>query len=153
MKSQKICEKYGIAITNYVLGEDLGMPPEELYNHLRNCPKCLDELTDWQETYAVMRTEAYHKTPEAKQRYEELLEKIKHLPAEQSTDVKVEIDTAAGKIQKVLKTHGQTPILELRQKTGLVDYPFYEAISWLVMNDKAVYTKGQDNRPCYVSPR
>ena len=79
-KSENKCAKYGIAITNYVLGEDLRMPPEELYAHLKDCPKCLDELKDWQEVSATMRTEAYHQTPEAGKRYQELLEKIRQLP-------------------------------------------------------------------------
>ena len=149
------CEKYELAITNYAMGEDMPISKDELFEHLRNCVKCRADLVDWQDTYASWRTEATVSQPEAKKRMDVLIEQFKSSAQVEKapTDVKVEIDSAAGKIQKVLKTHGETPIQELRQKTGLVDYPFYEAMSWLVMNDKAVYTKDQDNRPSYVSPR
>ena len=136
-KTKNDCKKYGIAITNYVLGEDLGMTPEELYNHLRSCPQCLEELTDWQETYAVMRTEAYHKTPEAKKRYAESLEKIKaQTGAKKSIDGEWVVGSAAGKIYQVLKTNGETAYPVIRDKSGLAGFPFYEAMGWLIGEKK-----------------
>jgi len=156
------CKDYGIAITNYVLGEDLGMPVEELYTHLRNCKKCLDELIDWRDTYAVMRSEAYHKKPETQKKFQELLEKIKNLPVteaepllsqptETPINVEWEIGSAAGKIYDFLKGNGKVFIPVLRDKTGLVNYPFYEAIGWLAREEKVTLTKDKDGKPEYVS--
>lgn len=74
------CDKYGIAITDYVLGEEMDITYDELFNHLRECVECRKDLANWQTTYAALRTDAYHKTPEAKKRMQELLDKIHNLP-------------------------------------------------------------------------
>jgi len=165
------CEKYGMAITNYVLGEDLRMPAEELFAHLRVCQKCRDELVDWRETYAVMRTEAYYKKPKAQKKFQELLEKIKNLPAptlrqagqpvtrptRTVLDASSEINSAAKDIYKFGKgyTGGnpeiKVPIPVIRKKTYYKGYPFYEAMGTLVRDKKANYTKDKDNQPTHAS--
>lgn len=151
------CEPYQLDLTDYVTGDMTFLTKEkqeQLFDHLRQCAKCRQDFFDWEETFGVLVTKQHHAKPEVKKRMDDLIEQFKSpAPAKPaSTDVKAEIDTAAGKIREVLKTHGETPIPDLRQRTGLLNYPFYEAMSWLVMNDEAMYTKDQDNRPIHVSP-
>jgi len=152
------CEPYQLDLTDYVTGDMTFLTKEKqekLFEHLKQCAECRQDFFDWEETFGVLVTKQHHSKAEVKKRMDDLIGQFKtSAPAVPSpTDVKTEIDTAAGEIRKVLKAHGVTPIPDLRQKTGLVDYPFYEATSWLVMNDEAIYTKGQDNRPSHVSPR
>jgi len=154
----KQCEKYKLDLLDYATGETTFLTKEkqeQLFDHLRKCAACRKNLYGYESIYALAITEAHTQQPEFRKRMDALIEQFQSsAPAKPaSTDVKTEIDTAAGKIREVLKTHGETPIPDLRQKTGLVNYPFYEAMSWLVMNDKAIYTKDQDNRPIHVSPR
>jgi len=145
------CKKYGIAITNFVLGEDLRMPPAELYHHLRDCPKCRAELEDWQAVYATMRTEAYHKTPEAKQKYQELLEKIRQLPGPVSRrpiDFDTQVGDAAGAIWRLLAKNGEARIDELPKQVNLPDYLVLEAVGWLARENKLMGFK--DDRKAYI---
>lgn len=74
------CEKYELAITNYVLGEAIPIPKEELFNHLRKCPNCREDLKDWQATYSVMRAEAYDARPEVKARSKAFIKKLASQP-------------------------------------------------------------------------
>lgn len=154
----KPCEKYKLDLLDYATGETTFLTKEkqeQLFDHLRKCAVCRKAFYDYGSIYALAVTEAHTQQPEFRKRMDALIEQFKSSAQVKPalTDVKLEIDTAAGEIRKVLKTHGETPLLELRQKTGLLDYPFYEAMSWLVMNDEAIYTKDQNNRPIYVSPR
>lgn len=156
------CEKYGIAITNYALDEKLNMSRQELFNHLLKCKKCREELFDWQNSIAVLRAEEYHNRPEVKKKTEELIRELKKEMIKSTpppTDIKVEIDSAAEAIYKFVKDYTggssdkKVAIPMIRNETGLVDYPFYEAMGVLTINEKVTYTKDKDNRPSYVSPR
>lgn len=82
MKTEKAspCEKYELAITNYVLGEKIQMLKGELFNHLRTCPNCRADLKDWQATHSVMRAEAYDSKPEVKARSEAFIKKLVNQP-------------------------------------------------------------------------
>jgi len=165
------CKKYGIAITDFVLGEEMDITRKELFNHLRKCADCRADLSNWQTTYAALRTEAYHKTPEAKKRMEELWEKIKNLPASPShselpplclgvkvdetqrkalEEAKKKIFLASGKVCQFLKINGATPLMELRQGTGLINKPFYETMGWLTMNEIVVPTAGKKTETIYA---
>jgi len=76
--------------------------------------------------------------------------------AEPLTDAKTEIISAAGKIYDFVKdyTNGDPtkkvayPVI--RDRTGYRDWPFYEAMSNLITNDKLTVDKGKENRPAYA---
>jgi len=153
------CQKYGIAITDYVLSEPMDISFEELLNHLKECAACRKDLADWKSTYAALRTEAYHKTPEAKRRYQELLEKIKTLPVSPShppsprttIDTRWEIGSVAGKIYNILKENGEMPIPLLIQKSGLKEYHVQQGIGWLAGQEKILMSR--DEHTAYVALR
>jgi len=62
------------------------------------------------------------------------------------------IGSAAEKIYQCLKTNGPICIPELRQKTGILDYPFYEAIGRLD-REKKITIKGFNNQPLFAETR
>jgi len=153
------CQKYGIAITDYVLGEPMDISYEELLNHLKECAACRKDFADWRSTYAALKTEAYHKTPEAKKRYAELLEKIKNLPAspaggpaapkDKPIDDELVLGSAAEKVYNALKGNGKIAYPVLREKAGLKGEPFYEASGWLAKEKKIRRTR--DEQTVYVA--
>ena len=57
------CEEYGLAITNFVIGEKMNMTKERLFEHLRQCQKCQDDLRNWKATHAAMRATALDSSP------------------------------------------------------------------------------------------
>jgi hypothetical protein len=133
-----------------VLGEEMAISRDELFNHLRTCAKCRQDLFDWQDTYAVMRTEAHFAQPETKKRYAELLEKIKGKVGEKKPiDTKWEIGSAAGTIYRVLKENGEMPIPLLIKKTGLKEYHVQQGIGWLAGQEKIQMSR--DEHTAYVT--
>ena len=76
-KATDPCEKYGIAITDYILGEEMDIPREELFTHLAACEHCRKDLANWRDTYSAMRNKAYMEKPETKKKYQEMLARIK----------------------------------------------------------------------------
>jgi hypothetical protein len=62
------CEKYELAITNYVIGEKIDIPQKELFDHLAQCLNCQGDLRNWKATYATMRAREYDARPEVQQR-------------------------------------------------------------------------------------
>lgn len=159
MRNKKDCKKYGLAITNYVLGEKINVTPGELFSHLLVCKKCREELFDWQNNIAVLGAEEYHNRPEVKKETESLIRKLKKeltsqpRPGKKPINTKLEITSAAEKIYNCVKTNGKIALPVIRQKTGLIDYPFYEAVGSLVIKEKLILIKDKNNRPTHLSPR
>jgi len=162
-KAKNPCEKYELAITDFVMGREMKMPKEELLEHLKTCKNCRRDLTDWQDTYTVMKTEAYYNTSEGKKKMKDSFEALKRKMAGVEKeipktlppviDTKWLVGSAAGKILDCLRKNGFVmAIPELRHKTGLVDYPFYEGIGWLD-REKKVIVRGHNNQPEYVELR
>ncbi|MFH1226733.1 MAG: winged helix-turn-helix domain-containing protein [Planctomycetota bacterium] len=152
------CEKYELAITNYVLGEQMNISDDELFNHLRQCKKCREHLYDWQNTYAAMRTKEYFSRPETKKKMADMIENVKKevlsatsIPTNKKklVDVKWEIGSAAGKIYNILKESGELPIPALVAKTGLKEYHVQQAVGWLAGQEKILLHR--DDKTAYVS--
>jgi len=165
------CDKYAISITNYVLGEKIDVPEAELAEHLKSCEKCRAEFTDWQNVYATLRTEAYHKKPEVKAKWEKFIKELVNQPASLDfsalpppcrigkvdetqrkalEEAKKKIFLASGKLCQFLKTNGPTPLMKLRKGTGLISDPFYETMGWLTMNEIVVPTSGKNTETIYA---
>jgi len=77
MKGKSACEKYGLAITDYILDEEMDIPKEELFNHLASCDSCRKDLANWRDTYMAMQNKAYMEKPETKKKYDEMLNRVK----------------------------------------------------------------------------
>lgn len=174
IKAKNPCKKYELAVTDYVLGQAMKMPKEELWEHLKTCKNCRRDFADWQDTYTVMKTEAYYNKPEGKQKMKESFEALKRRmappvknearltekPVGQAsvpTDAKWEIGSAAETIYNFVKdstgssSDKNIAIRVIRKRTDLVNYPFYEAMGSLVTNEKVTLIKDKDNRPEYVA--
>jgi len=150
------CQKYEKAITHYVTGEEMGMTKKELFEHLKGCKNCRRDLTEWQDTYAVMCAESFSKTPQGQAKMQKDLTALKEMmkktslpieksiparPAKAGGDTKWEIKSAAERIYQVLKENGKTPIPVLRKKAELFDFPFYEALGALADQGRAILHK------------
>ncbi|MDI6788802.1 MAG: winged helix-turn-helix domain-containing protein [Planctomycetota bacterium] len=158
------CEKYGLAITNYVLSEDMGMTKEELFEHLKGCKNCRKDLTEWRDTVTVMRMETFSKTQEGKAKMHQDLTKLKEriktevvepsVPTTLPPPINSEkiVGTAAGQIYNCLKGNGPMPIPVLKVKTKLEDYPFYGAMGWLDREGKII-VRGIGNQPQFAELR
>jgi len=137
-KTKNKCEKYGIAVMNLVMGEDIGMPQEDLFNHLRQCQECRTDLFEWRDTYTVMRMEANAKKPEHKQKVAEMVAKIKKdllcdvTKGGQTADRNMEIGKPAGDLWNILAKEGPIRVADIPQK--LIKYDIdqaYAAYGWL----------------------
>ena len=132
------CEKYGIAVMNLVMGEDIGMPQEELFAHLKVCKECRSDLFEWRDTYTVMRMEADAKKPEYKQKAAEMAARIKKdllcdvTKAGQTADRNMEIGKPAGDLWKIIAREKIIRVADIPQK--LIKYDIdqaYAAYGWL----------------------
>lgn len=173
-KKNNECKKYGLAITDYVLGEDMDISRDELFNHLRTCEKCRRDIFDWQDTYAVMRTEAHFAKPETKKKYAELLEKIKNLPAAPSVSADRQADRPVGQVKPIrgevildpeehighfagviwhhLARNGRVKEGELKRKVKLPVKTFDRAIGWLAGEKKIHQTRVKRTNYVYLTP-
>jgi len=150
MKNHK-CDKYEIAITDYVLGEEMDITKQELLEHLRSCEKCLKDLSNWQNIYGTLRTEAYHNRPEVKAKWEAFIKEvtskplaeIKKIAGEKAVNTDVVVGGAAGAIWRVVAYNGKIAMLNLKQETKLPDKTFERAIGWLLREDKVQITEAQ----------
>ena len=79
------CKKYEQAITDFAAGQKMDITKEELFAHLKNCKECRKDLTQWQDTMTVMKTEAFSKTPEGQAKmkgdFAKLKAKLDQVPA------------------------------------------------------------------------
>jgi hypothetical protein len=155
------CEKYGIAITNYVLGEDLRMPQEELMTHLRQCKKCLDELISWQDTYATLRTEAYHAKPENQAKMTKMFEDLKKQVFGTDTRCRAgvgevvyntewKIGGAAGAVYQYLEKSGKSTTLDIFKNTKLNLADLDRAIGWLAKENKICLSESEQTTYAYL---
>ncbi len=146
------CKRYAQAITDYVLGEEIDMPKEELMGHLKECAKCQQEATNWQDFQNALRVKEYHARPEVKEKWDRFISELTSpAPAKAPSDARADIDSATEKIYQCLKANDKIAIPVLRKETELMDYPFYEAMGVLITNRKVIVDKDKDNRPAYVS--
>jgi len=145
------CEKYELAITNYVMGEVIKIPESELFSHLAGCLSCQADMRNWRASYATMRAREYDARPGVRQKMKAF---IKGLVYQNKTagktpiDTKWEIGSAAGKIYDLLKTNGEMSIPRLMQKTGLKEYHIQQAIGWLAREEKVALSR--DGQTAYA---
>lgn len=153
------CEKYGLAITDYVLGEQMDITPEELFNHLRACTSCLDDLLEWKDTYAAMRTEAYHAKPETQEKMKRMVENLKQqvfgtpsvyaqAKGETVLNTDWEIGNVAGDIYRYVGKKGKTDTIEISRNTKLPLVKIDRALGWLAREKKVCLSEA--NRLTYV---
>lgn len=124
------CEKFGIAITDYILGEEMDITPAELFNHVANCEHCRKDLLNWRNTYAEMNNQAYLKRPEVQEKYQKMLESIKKgepwLPADvaksgQKADRDKEIGTPAGALWNIIAREKIIRVADIPKKMDKYD--------------------------------
>jgi hypothetical protein len=170
------CKEFEMDLTDYVMGETTFLTKEKqeaLFEHLRKCDQCRAELWNWKEVLAMMKTKSAMAKPEHQKKINELIKRL-HEETDKSADspansgkmpvasetqlaknnitTKWEIGSAAGKIYNCLKANGPAmPIPLIREKTGLWDFPFYEAVGWLAKEEKVTLTKDKDGKPAYAS--
>jgi len=140
MKNQ--CQRYEKAITHFVTGEDMGMSKEELFEHLKSCKNCRRDLTEWQDTVTVMRTEAFSKTPEGQAKMHSDLAKLKErmktgLPPVVREEITTEkIGLTAGEVWRFLDKHGSTSLPVLPEKINRDPYLTILSTGWLAKENK-----------------
>ena len=155
------CEKYGIAITDYILGEEMDITPAELFKHVANCAHCHKDLINWRDTYAAMSNQAYLEKPEVKQKYQQMLESIKRgkacstvgLPqGEKLIDIQWEIGHPAGTIWNLLGKYGKMKLDELAKQSNLNPVIFERAIGWLANENKICMSEAKGATYVYLTP-
>ncbi len=181
MKTKQVeCEKYELAITNYVLGEAMPISKEELFNHLRKCPDCQEDMKEWQATYSVMRAEAYDSRPEVKARSKAFIKKLvsQPLPAQTqpssgfptgkvaawqvprikpiSGEVLLNHDeyigNAAVKVWHYLYGNGKIKVNDLEQKVELPAPVLNQALGWLARGNQIHRTQVKESIFVYLAP-
>jgi len=160
----KTCKDYEMDLMHQASGEVQYIKDKEgLEQHLKGCPVCRKVLKGFLEvdTFAAVTREPskgfQDKIADLRRRAE------KGAPctpnqAYSQVNLPPPIDTvtivgiAAKKIYDCLKTSGPLPLPVLRQHTGLVDYPFYEALDRLDC-EKKVIIRGRPDQPQYAEIR
>ena len=138
------CEKYELAITSYVLGEETELPKAELEAHLKTCKNCRQDLKEWKEAVAILRAEAHDAKPEAKKKRAELLAEIKGQPSGQEqcfqclpSDIDLkQIGWDVGDVWRCIGEHGPIPITDLPVKCNMPPWKITATFFWLVGEKK-----------------
>ncbi|HEC64358.1 MAG TPA: hypothetical protein ENI23_03595 [bacterium] len=132
------CEKYELAITNYALGEEMGMSKEELYEHLATCKKCQQDLKEWSSAIGILRAEVYDAKPESKNKRAELLSKIKGqaVPHPKVPPTWNTVGKAAGEMWKCLGEKGPTVLTNLPQVCAMDFWLAASTYGWLLREQK-----------------
>jgi len=138
LKERSGCEKYELAITNYVIGEKIDVPQSELFKHLAKCQSCQDDLRNWRATYATMRAQEYDSRPDVKQKNEAFIKELVNRPVsctftedEKVFDVKDVVGHLAGQVWDYLAEHGKTSDEELSKQLKAGLFRIHNAIGWL----------------------
>ncbi|MDI6733112.1 MAG: winged helix-turn-helix domain-containing protein [Planctomycetota bacterium] len=151
-KNKKECKKYGMAITNYVLGEKIDVPEKELLEHLRGCKQCRDEIMNWQDFNAVLSTEQYHSRPEVIEKWNRFIGAITEHPEyfapvkpgeKVILDNEKDIGKSAGLIWNLLGKEGKVPVIQIPFKAGLPLDIAYGAMGWLAKEKKIYREKNE----------
>ena len=153
------CEKYGLAITDYILGEEMDMPKEELFNHLASCESCRKDLENWRETYSVMRNKTYMEKPETKQKYQEMLARIKTSSCDtgkqltNGVDINInkEYGWHAGILWSHLGENGPTKVEEIPAKIKLDTDKARVVTGWLMGEKKVCMKQVKQDKYIYLT--
>ena len=158
----KTCKDYEMDLMNKASGEVQYIKDKDaLEQHLKGCPTCQKTLKGFLEvdTFAAVTREPskrfQDKIANLRQRSQQVrpeasLSEGKGIPP--PIDTEKIVGLAAGRIFECLKKSGPMPLPMLRQHTGLVDYPFYEAMGWLD-REKKIIVRGKPNQPEYAEIR
>lgn len=169
MKGKSGCEQYGLAITDYILDEEMDITKEELFNHLASCENCRNDLANWRETYAAMRNKAYLEKPETKKKYDEMLNRVKSasggldrvkssqcrpdakLPDGVDININLEYGWYAGTLWQHLAANGPTKIEDV-PKIINTDADKAKVVSgWLMGEKKLCMKQAKDAKYIYLT--
>ena len=150
------CDKYEMAITDLVRGETMDMSKDELFKHLRECPKCRKDLREWQNIYSAMRTRERFNQPDVKKKMANMIEEVKNkadsfAEAQEKGFINLDADIGipAGVVYRCLQKCGPQEINELPKVCNLNPGTAREAIGWLGREDKI--RKKIENKKVIVS--
>ena len=155
------CEKYELAITNFVLGEKMNIPEAELFNHLAKCKSCQGDLRNWRTTHAMLCAKEYDSRPEVKAKNEAFIKNLVYGKQDKPTithpditpgrvliDIKNEVKQDVKTVYSILKTHGELPLPSIVEKANLKEYRVRNAICCMGLNDMVLLSK--DNKTAYA---
>jgi hypothetical protein len=162
MAKKNNCEKYGLAITNYVLGEKMPMPKEELFDHLKTCAKCRADLADWENNYAVLQARQSDSKPEVRKQWEEFLKNLGQpapgVTTQLNTHQPVDIDakwvfgSPSGVIYNYLakQPDKRAPTNNILKDTNLGPVKTTLGMAWLVCQDKLRMNRVENTTYAYL---
>ena len=165
MKTKNVknpCEKYELAMTDYVLGEEMEISREELFNHLRKCQKCRNYLEDWQDIHTVMQMETYYNTPEGKQKMKAGLEDLRkrlaqpnavpvHIQKTGIVNTEYEIGTVSGFIWSHLGEIGKVRVDDIVRTSNIPTKIVDRAIGWLAKEKKVCLERDEKAEYVYLT--
>lgn len=132
-----------MAITDYVLDQEMDISKEELYGHLANCKKCQKDANQWSATCSVLRAQEYDSRPESKKRFEEFMAKLHQAPVSATTpegekiiDARWEFGSKAGVVYNYLKNipNNKARVDDMVKELGLT--ASISGMSWLTKENK-----------------
>jgi len=137
------CKKYEMAITDYVLDQEMSMSKEELFGHLATCEKCQKYAREMRATASVLKAQEYDSRPESKKHFEEFMAKLHQSPVctitpkgEKIIDAKWEFGSTAGVVYNYLKNipDNKARVDDMVKKLGLT--ASISGMSWLTKENK-----------------
>lgn len=167
---KKTCKEFSLDLMHFSTNElkeikDLA----GLKAHLKECRKCQEKLAKLKEL-DVLSFVAKPRSEKYKSKMKKLMERVRSessasqsLPRRQAgcrqegdRNAKLEIDHAAVKIYDFVKVYTKdhsdkkVAIPIVREGTGFVNYPFYEATGVLTSDEKLLIAKDINDRPAYL---
>jgi len=156
---KKQCKEFELDLTDYVMGETTFLTTEKqekLFEHLRQCAKCRDQLWNWKEVIAVMKTRSAMEKPEHQQKINKLIERLHQesarLPITMPgvpVNLKQEVKQTAREVFDLLGQNRVMSIPEIIEETKRREYTVQQAIGWLGVTDKIIVSR--DTKTAYIS--
>ncbi|MBI4835103.1 MAG: winged helix-turn-helix domain-containing protein [Planctomycetes bacterium] len=136
------CSEMEMDLTDYVMGDTTFLTrekEEKLFAHLRVCPKCRQDLFDWEDTFGMLVSKVHHEKLETKQKLDALKNMLKKefLPSKVKELITIDkIGETAGDIWKYLKKNGATSLTDLPEKIKRDPYLTILSAGWLAREKK-----------------
>lgn len=141
-KKTNACTEFEMDLTDYVTGDRTFLTKDKemkLFDHLRQCAKCRQDLFDWEEVFGALVSKLHHSKPATQQKLAELRAQIKKefLPAKVKETITIaKVGFVADDVRKFLIKHGPISLPDLSERMNIDPYLAVLSTGWLMREQK-----------------
>ncbi|MBI5779002.1 MAG: hypothetical protein HZA49_06060 [Planctomycetes bacterium] len=136
------CKDYRLDIVDLATGENASLDParvKKVLKHLAGCSACREAFLGYEEIYAAAATEKHTKTPEFRQKMDDLISRIKSGDdaSKPKSETVSRIIRDADTVYQILEKDGTQVILpDLASRSKLPADKFHQALGYLVCMER-----------------